>query len=77
MKKFSICWSKRFAKTKNKLAAKAVAGFKDFKLAVNDPAHEDYKVTREWAGLKNGKLWDANKADIETIVTISKYTGYK
>jgi hypothetical protein len=46
-----------------------VAGYEDFKLAVNDPSHEDYKATREWVGLEEGELWDVNEADPDVIAS--------
>jgi Plasmid pRiA4b ORF-3-like protein len=47
-------------------------GYKDFLLAVNDPLHEDYIRTREWAGITAGEHWDVHAFNQERTVSILK-----
>ena len=51
-----------------------VAGFEDFKLSVNDPAHEEYESIREWVGLSEGEIWDVNEVNKDIIIrSLEKY----
>ncbi len=40
-------------------------GYKDFKLVINDPIHEEFASLNEWAGIGINEKWDAFKFDRE------------
>jgi hypothetical protein len=41
-----------------------VPGYEDFKIAINDPTHEDYARLREWVYIE-GLGWDAHKFNLD------------
>lgn len=42
-------------------------GFSQFKLAVNDSAHEEFASLREWLGMGKRGLWDSSKFNKDKI----------
>jgi Plasmid pRiA4b ORF-3-like protein len=40
-------------------------GYQNFKLAINDPAHEEFASLKEWAGIGKRGKWDASKFNKE------------
>jgi Plasmid pRiA4b ORF-3-like protein len=40
-------------------------GYKDFKIVINNPIHEEFASFKKWAGIGKGRTWDAFKFDKE------------
>ncbi|HLX92310.1 MAG TPA: plasmid pRiA4b ORF-3 family protein [Puia sp.] len=51
----------------------SIPGFEEFKKAVNEPSHPEYKSMRKWAGVSKGKIWDPEEFDL--VVTDQKVKG--
>ena len=40
-------------------------GYRELKIAINNPAHEEFASLREWVGISKTGLWDASKFNKE------------
>lgn len=43
------------------------SGYGNMKIILADPSHSEYKIMKQWLGLKETEEWDVNEVDLEEV----------